>query len=87
MAQYRDPYTDQQSGAYNHQYGDGPQYNQYDTSPTHQPYDQHGYDPYTANEYRDDPNANPQATGASYVQEPQQSNVHHHTGFAKEMEP
>ncbi|KAG1756607.1 uncharacterized protein EDB91DRAFT_1093568 [Suillus paluster] len=55
MAQYRDPYSDQQRGGYNQQYGDAA----YDSRQPHQAYDQGDFDPQTMGEYRDDPNANP----------------------------
>lgn len=82
MSQYRDPYTEQQQGGHNLQHGD-PSYNQYDIRQPHQPYDQGGFDPYTTGEYRDDPNANPQAT--PYAPAAQEVNPHGHSGFAKEI--
>ncbi|KAG1877942.1 hypothetical protein DFJ58DRAFT_753328 [Suillus subalutaceus] len=80
MSQYRDPYTEQQQGGYDQQYGDAP-YNQYDTRQPHQAYDQGGYDPHTMGEYRDDPNTNPQVITPSYVPE---VNPHEQSNFAKE---
>lgn len=80
MTEYRDPYTDQKSGAYNQRYGDGPTYNPYDSSQPHQSYDQGGYEPHTTGEYRDDPNANPQGAGALYEPE---ANPHDHSGYEK----
>jgi hypothetical protein len=81
MAEYRDPYTDQKSGAYNQRYGDGSAYNPYDSSQPHQSYDQGGYEPRTTGEYKDDPNANPQGAGALYEPE---ANPRDHPGFEKE---
>jgi len=88
MAQYRDPYSDQQPGAHNERYGDGPSYNPYDSGEPHQTYDQGGYDPHTTGGYTDDPKANPQGNGASY--EPEMQDAHlkdRHPHFVKESQP
>lgn len=81
MSQYRDPYSEQQQGGHNHQYGDA-SYNQYDASQPHQTYDQDGYDPYAVGEYRDDPNVNPQVVATSYAPAAQEANPQ--SNFAKE---
>ncbi|KAG2157275.1 hypothetical protein DEU56DRAFT_763811 [Suillus clintonianus] len=83
MSQYRDPYSDQQQGGHNQQYGDA-SYNQYDTRQPHQAYDQGGYDPHTHGEYRDDPNANPHILPTPYAPAVHEANPHDQPGFAKE---
>ncbi|KAG0705998.1 hypothetical protein DFH29DRAFT_904612 [Suillus ampliporus] len=76
MAQYRDPYSDQQR---NQQYGDA-SYNQYDSRQPHRAYDQDGYDPQAMGEYRDDPNVNPGA----YAPAEQRAIPHDQSDFARE---
>lgn len=83
MSQYRDPYSEQQQGGYNQQYGDA-SYNQYDTRQPHQAYDQGGYDPQTMGEYRDDPNVNSQVIATPYAPPAQEAYPHDQPGFAKE---
>lgn len=79
MSQYRDPYSEQQQDSHNQQYGDA----SYDTRQPHQAYDQGGYDPHTMGEYRDDPNANPQAAAASYAPAAQEMNPYEQPNYAK----
>ncbi|KAG2158296.1 uncharacterized protein EDB93DRAFT_1076829 [Suillus bovinus] len=83
MSQYRDPHSEQEQGGYNQQYGDA-SYNPYNTRQPHQAYDQGGYDPHTMGEYRDDPNANPQAIATSYAPPAQGVDPYGQSNYAKE---
>ncbi|KAG2111707.1 uncharacterized protein F5147DRAFT_686391 [Suillus discolor] len=80
MSQYRDPYSEQQQGSHNQQYGDA----SYDTRQPHQAYDQGGYDPHTTGEYRDDPNGSPQVAATSYAPAAQEMmNPYEQPNYAK----